>query len=252
LTLFSGSEKKNDIMTAMIRFLNLFFFAVMIVMNYLANALPLNNKTTGELSDAIPNLFTPAGITFTIWGIIYILLLIYCIIQFSVTNQAISENIGWIFGISCLLNALWIICWHYGKLPLSLIVMLGMLISLVFINIHIRDLPFGIIKASFGIYFGWICIATIANVTALLVHYSWQWFGLSEETWTIVMISAGALIAAAALVSLKNPFIGFSVIWAFAGIILKRHYDYRSIVIAAGIGIAILVIITIYGFIRRA
>jgi len=150
------------------------------------------------------------------------------------------------------MNALWIVFWHYGKLPLSLAVMLGILISLIYINVLIKDLPFGIIKASFGIYLGWICIATIANVTALLVHYNWQGFGLSEVTWTIVMILTGALITGIALLSLKNPFIALSVIWAFAGIIIKRHHDYRSIVIAAGIGIGILVIITIYGFIRRA
>ena len=235
----------------MIRFLNLIFFTVMLVMNYLANALPLNNKTTGEISDSIPNLFVPAGITFAIWGIIYLLLLTYCIIQFKTSNDAISINIGWLFGISCLLNALWIVFWHYGKLPLSLIVMLGMLVSLIYINYLIKDLQFGLIKTAFGIYLGWICIATIANVIALLVHYNWQGFGLSEETWTIVMISAGVLIAAASLLSFKNPFIALSVIWAFAGIIMKRHYDYRSIVLTAAIGIVILVVITIYGFLKR-
>ena len=109
-----------------------------------------------------------------------------------------------------------------------------------------------LIKASFGIYLGWICIATIANVTTLLVHYNWQGFGLSEETWTIVMISAGAMIAGVSLLSFKNPFIALSVIWAFAGIILKRHYDYRSIVMTAGIGIIVLLIITVYGFLRKA
>ena len=129
--------------------------------------------------------------------------------------------------------------------------MLGILISLIYINLLIKDLPFGLIKASFGIYLGWICIATIANVTTLLVHYNWAGFGLSEETWTIVMISAGTLIAAISLLSFKNPFIVLSVIWAFAGIIMKRHYDYRSIVIAAVIGIVILLIITVYGFLRK-
>ncbi|HNX79137.1 MAG TPA: hypothetical protein PKJ24_04610 [Prolixibacteraceae bacterium] len=67
----------------MIKFLNILFFAGMVVMNYLANALPLNGKNTGELSDAFPNLFVPAGITFSIWGVIYLLLLLVCIIQFS-------------------------------------------------------------------------------------------------------------------------------------------------------------------------
>jgi hypothetical protein len=223
----------------------------MIVMNYLANALPLNNKTTGQISDSIPNLFAPAGITFSIWGIIYLLLLVYCILQFRDAHKLISIRIGWYFGFSCILNAIWIVFWHYGNLPLSLIVMIGILTMLVLINSGIRDLPFGLIKAAFGIYLGWICIATIANVTAVLVHYNWQGFGLSEETWTIIMISAGALIAAITLLRLNNPFLGLSVIWAFAGIILKRHYDYRSIVMTAVIGIVILAALTVYGFFKK-
>jgi hypothetical protein len=235
----------------MIRFLNLIFFAGMLIMNFLANALPLNNKTTGELSDSFPNLFVPAGITFSIWGMIYLLLLFYCIIQFKAVNHTISLRIGWAFGISCLLNSMWIVLWHYGKLPFSLVVMFGMLAALVYINFHIKELPQGLIKASFGIYLGWICIAAIANITALLVHYKWQGFGLSEETWTIVMISAGALITGITLISLKNPFVGLSVIWAFAGIVLKRHHDYTSIVFTAVTCIVILAIVTVYGFFRR-
>ena len=233
------------------KILNLLLFAGMIVMNYLANAIPLNNKNTGELSVSFPNLFVPSGITFSIWGVIYLLLFIYCVAQFTGSDQSAISKISIVFGISCVLNALWIVFWHYGKLPLSLIVMLGILISLIYINLLIKDLPFGLIKASFGIYLGWIFIATIANVTTLLVHYNWTGFGLSEETWTIVMISAGTLIAAISLLSFKNPFIALSVIWAFAGIIMKRHYDYRSIVMTAAIGILILVVITIYGFLKR-
>jgi len=235
----------------MIKYLNIALFAGMIVMNYLANALPLNNKTTGELSDAFPNLFVPAGLTFSIWGVIYLLLIAYCIIQFTGSNQSVISDIGWLFGISCVLNALWIVCWHYGKLPLSLLVMAGLLVTLIMINLRITSLPFGIIKASFGIYLGWICIATIANVTALLVNYSWNGFGISEEIWTIIMISAGTIIVALTIYRLVNPFVGLSVIWAFTGIILKRHEDYRSIVIAAVLAIIIVTFVTIYRFIKQ-
>jgi len=235
----------------MIKILNLVLFAGMIVMNYLANALPLNNKTTGELSDSFPNLFVPAGITFSIWGIIYILLLIYSIIQFTGSNQLMMSNISWFFAISCVLNAAWIIFWHYGKLPLSLLVMLGMLVSLIYINILIKELPSGIIKASFGIYLGWICIATIANVTALLVNYKWSGFGFSDETWTIVMISIGAIITSITLYRLDNPFIGLSVIWAFTGIIIKHQHDYKQIVIAASMAIIIVGVFTVWGFVRK-
>lgn len=236
----------------MIRYANILLFIVMIVMNYLANALPLNNKTTGQLSDSFPNLFVPAGVTFSIWGIIYLLLLAFCIVQFTASNQVVVSQIGWLFGLSCLFNALWIVTWHYGKMPLSVMVMVGLLVSLIFINIAIREMPFGLVKAAFGVYLGWICIATIANVTALLVHYNWNGLGISEETWTIVMIAIGTIIVAATLWRLSNPFIGLSVVWAFAGIMIKRQDDYRTIFIAAGIGLSIVAIVLILGFLRKA
>jgi len=235
----------------MIKYISLLLFGGMLAMNYLANALPLNNKTTGELSDSYPNLFVPAGITFSIWGIIYLLLAAYCILQFRDSNKEIIAGIGWLFAASCVLNGLWIVCWHYEKLPLSLIVMLGMLITLIYINIRIREVPYDVIKASFGIYLGWICIATIANVTALLVHYSWKGSGISEETWTIIMIAAGTLIASLTLFRLNNPFIGLSVIWAFTGIILKHREDYKSIVTAATCALGIVAIITVWEFFRK-
>ena len=236
----------------MIKYINLLLFAGMIVMNYLANALPLNNKTTGELSDMYPNLFVPAGITFSIWGVIYLLLLGYCIIQFTGSNQIAIGSIGWLFAVTCILNSLWIVAWHYQKLPVSLIIMVCLLITLIIINMRLTGVAPGLMKAAFGIYLGWICIATIANVTALLVNYGWNGFGISEVTWTITMISAGTLIVSLSILSFRNAFIGLAVIWAFAGIIIKRQDDYRQIVIATVVAIIIVSIFTVAGFIRKA
>lgn len=235
----------------MIKYLNVVFFGGMIMMNYLANALPLNNKTTGQLADNYPNLFVPAGITFSIWGVIYILLAIYCVVQFTANYQAVVSEIGLSFALSCLLNALWIVFWHYEKLPLSLVTMIALLITLIYINTSLTNLPLGISKASFGIYLGWICIAAIANVTALLVHYKWTGFGVSEEAWTIIMILVGAGIAALTLYKLRNPFIGLSVIWAFTGIIIKRLDDYRLIVITSIVAISVVGIVSLWGFFRN-
>jgi len=236
----------------MIRYINILLVAGMLVMNYLANALPLNNKTTGELSDSFPNLFVPSGLTFSIWGVIYIMIIIYCVVQFTGSDKEVISNISWLFGISCILNALWIVFWHYGKIPLSLLVMLGILITLIYINISIRNSTFGIIKASFGIYLGWICIATIANVTALLVNLNWNGFNISEEIWTMIMIFAGTMIVAITIYQLKNPFIGLSVIWAFIGIAIKRHDDYRSVFISAIIALILVSLVTLWGFLRKS
>jgi hypothetical protein len=235
----------------MAKYINIILFAGMLVMNYLANALPLNNKTTGELSDSFPNLFVPAGLTFSIWGVIYLLLIVYCVVQFTGSDREVISNISWLFGISCILNALWIVFWHYGKLTSSLLVMLGLLITLIYINISIRELPFGIIKATFGIYLGWICIATIANVAALLVNANWNGFNIPQETWAIIMIFIGTLIITLTIYRLKNPFIGLAVVWAFIGIAIKRQDDYRSIFISAIIALSLVSLITIWGFFRE-
>ena len=235
----------------MMRYINILFFAVMIVMNYLANALPLNGKTTGAVSDSLPNLFAPAGLTFSIWGVIYLLLLVFCVTQFTSSNQEVISRIGWLFAVSCIFNAVWIVTWHYGRLPLSVIVMLGLLVSLIWINIIVKDLPFGLIKAAFGIYLGWICIATIANVTALLVSYNWNGFGISGETWTVIMIITGALITVLTLWRLDNPFIGLAVVWAFAGIMIKRQVDYRTIFIVAAVALAFVAVALLLAFFKK-
>ncbi len=238
----------KPILIAMLRFLTLLFFAAMVFMNYLANALPINGKTTGELSNAYPNLFVPAGITFSIWGIIYLLLAGYCVAQFLPAYRDIGVRINLLFIISCVFNALWIVVWHYQKLPWSLVAMTGILVSLILVNLQIRDLPPGLVKAAFGIYLGWICIATIANVTALLVHVGWNGFGIQQHIWTIIMIAIGTLIVLLSIIRTNNPYIGLSVVWAFAGIIIKRSDDYRSIVIAALVGVLIVGVFTLLGF----
>jgi hypothetical protein len=89
-------------------------------------------------------------------------------------------------------------------------------------------------------------------VTALLVYYKWNGFGVSQETWTIIMIVAGALITSAALLSFRNPFIGLAVVWAFIGIVIKRQTDYRSIVITAIIALSLVGLITIFEFLRKS
>lgn len=228
-----------------LKFLNLIMFAVMVFMNYLANALPINGKTTGQLSAEYPNLFVPAGVTFSIWGVIYLMLLIFIVIQFFESHKPIVQSIGLAFAISCLFNALWIVAWHYQYIALSLVIMLGLLVTLIVIGMRLQSVPMGLTKAAFGIYLGWICIATIANVTALLVSYNWGAWGFSHQLWTITLIVIGAIIVSFTLFKLNNPFIGLAVVWAFWGIVIKQSGLNQSIVSAAMIGMAVVGLITV-------
>ena len=228
----------------MIKIISLIMFTGMVVMNYLANALPIGGKTTGQISAEYPNLFVPAGITFSIWGVIYLLLAVYSVLQFFPGRiRDVPEAAGWLFSVSCLLNGMWILAWHYERLPLSVIIMTGLLVSLILINFLIRNIPFGITKAAFGIYLGWICIATIANITALLISINWNGLWISGEIWTLIMITAGALIVIPSLVKLNNPFIGLAAIWAFSGIVIRQHADYRLI---AGFALAMIIAVGVF------
>ncbi len=242
----------------MIKIINIIMFAVMIGMNYLANALPLNGKTTGELSAQYPNLFVPAGITFSIWGVIYLLLFAFVVLQFVNNNKQLVEIIGWAFAISCILNGLWIVAWHYENLPVSLVIMIALLAILIYINLQLKGTNLTFAKSAFGIYLGWICIATIANATALLVNYGWNGWGVEPATWTIILITIGLSIASITVLKLQNPYIGIAVVWAFAGILIKRYdsisggFDYSSIAITAIIAIIFMATITIYKFVKPA
>ncbi len=226
-----------------LKLINILAFAIMILMNYLANALPLGGNTTGELSARYPNLFVPAGLTFSIWGVIYLLLLGFVILQFRPENRILANTTGWLFAASCLLNALWIVAWHYQRPGISLLIMILLLICLILINRNLISFETGISKAAFGIYLGWICIATIANATAWLVSVNWAGWGLSGELWATAMVIAGAAITVFVLASFKNPFTGLAVIWALAGIIIARSWPGHSpIIISAAISAVIIAV----------
>ena len=236
--------------------LNLVGFLGTIVVNGLANALPLNNKTTAELSDQYPNLFVPAGLTFSIWGVIYILLAIFVIyvliiaIKNNTQKSAFIGNIGILFFISSLANIGWIFAWHYEVLPLSLVLMLVILGSLItiYLRLHIgksNSTPSEkyLVHLPFSVYLGWITIATIANVTALLVSMRWNTFGLGEQFWAVAVIIVGIAIALSVLFMRKDIFYCLVVDWALLGILLKRLADstpVQSVIVISIIGMVLI------------
>ena len=72
--------------------LNSLGFLGTVIINALANIIPINNKTTGELSDQYPNLFVPAGLTFSIWAVIYLLLAIFVIYALIIAIKKDDQN----------------------------------------------------------------------------------------------------------------------------------------------------------------
>ena len=237
--------------------LNVFGLLGFLLVNFLANALPLNGKYTGELSDQYPNLFVPAGLTFAIWGLIYILFILFATYQFrkvfrTSPGRNFLDDVGILFFVSCLANMAWIFAWHYEMVALSMAIMVILFLSLL--GVYIR-LGIGLksvsmkekmyVHAPFSIYLGWITIASIANATALLVDAGWGGMGMSEVFWTVFAIGAGTLVTVLILLRRKDIFFAAVPVWAFAGIILKRATTsplYGYIVVASFAGIVIILI----------
>lgn len=214
--------------------LNLIGFLGTIIINGLANTLPLNNKTTGALSDYYPNLFVPAALTFSIWGVIYILLAIFVMYSLIIALRRDAKGffinrIGILFFLTCLANIGWIFSWHYQMVLLSLVFMLilfGCLLA-IYLRLSIGKSDATkkekyIVHVPFSVYLGWITIATIANVTAVLVNAKWNTFGLGEPFWTVVVLVVGIAITIAMLLRRKDIFYCLVVDWALLGILIKR------------------------------
>jgi hypothetical protein len=230
-------------------------YIFMITMNALANALPINGMTTGQLSDRYPNLFVPAGFTFSIWGLIYLLLGVF------VTGQAIRSfgktgrpsfhgATGFFFILSSLANGCWILAWHYELVALSLLIMLiifGSLIA-IYLRLGIGSSPVAgsdrfLFFLPFSVYLGWISIATIANLTAVLVRYGWNVVAPGDAPWACIGIAAGVTIAIMAMERKGDVFWALTVAWALFGILAKRLAAGEpsvSVTACAGAGIVVL------------
>ena len=220
-------------------------YIAMVVMNFLANSLPINNRGTGEISNAYPNLFAPAGPSFSIWGLIYLLLGIYVIYQFVKKDQKTEEVIQKInpfFIASSLANISWIFAWHYDYIAISVAVMAVLLILLIKIADIIRLGNFTTIEkvsiwAPFSIYFGWITVASIANITVFLVSIGWNGFGLADFVWTSIILLVGALIGILRMNKDKNIAYGLVLVWAYSWILFKHLFlsgfdgQYQSIIV---------------------
>lgn len=240
-------------------------FIMMVTVNALANILPINGVGTGEVSDNYGNLFAPAAITFAIWGLIYLLLLGFTV-YFALELHKIEKElksllifIGIWFGLSSIANTIWIFAWHYDAIWLTLPLMIFILVSLIMINMKLRQHKLSflkkiLIRLPFTIYFGWITVATVANTTTFLVWSNWSRLNLSEVFWADIIFVIGAGIGFASILYYKSYAYGMVLIWAYVGILIKHlsadgfNGEYMSAVITICLSLLALVVAQVFLF----
>jgi benzodiazapine receptor len=226
-----------------------------IAVNGLANALPLNGQTTGEISDRFDVYFVPAGYVFSIWGVIYLALLSFTIYQAlpSQRDNPRLRRIGYLYALSCVANIAWLFLWHYEFFELTIVAMGALLLLLIAIYLvlgfgrsRVSAAETWLARVPFSIYLGWITVATIANVTSLLDYLNWSGWGIDPQMWAVIMLIAGAVIASAVSVTRGDVAYVLVIVWAFAGIAVK-HSDTWIVALTAGLAALVVALTLLLG-----
>lgn len=198
--------------------------------NTLANLLPLNGQTTGEVSDRFPLLITPPGYVFGIWGLIYTGLIGYAIYQAlpAQRDNPRLRQIAWPFVLSCAANIAWLLLWHHNQFGLTMGAMLSLLFALIAVDRRLGTMgeqsPADLILARlpFSVYLGWISVATIVNATVVLANAGWDGLGLSPELWTTGLLAVATGLGVT--MGTREGDVAYPLVlaWAFAGIAAKN------------------------------
>lgn len=219
-----------------------------LVVNFLANALPLNGQTSAEIANRLPILFVPANYVFSIWGVIYTLLIGFGIYQAlpSQRENPLLRRVGYWFAVSCVANFTWLFLFHYEQFPLSMIAMIVLLVSLIIIYTRLgvgrerlNTAGKWLLHIPFSVYMGWISVATIANAAYVLYNVQWDGFGIAGAVWAVVMLVVAAGLTLVNIATRRDIAYTSVILWALVGIMIKQS-AVQPVAITAGLMVAVV------------
>jgi hypothetical protein len=244
--------------SSFLKWINAVAFVLTVLVNGLAGGTTLlGGKLTSEISGANPTLVTPAGYVFSIWSVIYILLGVFIVFQAlpSQKGKGFQEKIGWLFVLSSVLNVVWLFLWQFEYLSLSVVIMFMLLASLIaiYLRLSIGKSTVSLreklaVHVPFSVYLGWITVASIANVSVMLVSLEWDGFGIGQEVWATVIIIIALLIALLVIATRKDVAYGLVIIWALLGIAVEQSGNW-NIVTTVEISVVVIVVGLILSFV---
>jgi hypothetical protein len=230
---------------------NTVLLAFTLLMNGLAGSGVFNGKSVGDVSAQYDTLFAPAGYAFSIWGVIYLMLILFVGYQWFAwlkrKEDTELKQTGIWFGVSSIANGLWIVAWLNESLGISVLLILILLGSLILLTARLRleiwDAPGRIIAFVWWpivIYLGWIVVATVANIAAFLVSINFNAGFISASVWTIILITVAGFIYLFLVLYRNMREAALVGIWAFIAIAVRQWQIHDGIVVAAIAGAVIL------------
>ncbi|NLO39055.1 MAG: tryptophan-rich sensory protein [Ruminiclostridium sp.] len=217
--------------------INLILLAVTLAVNTLGALGIINGLTQKEISDKYVTLITPSPSTFSIWSVIYSLLIASVIVmivkQKDPYYQRAIEQISTLFWVSCILNIAWIVAFSFVLIELSVLFIFGFVITLALIckkQLSIQEGKRWLLPLSFGIYTGWLFIASVVNTAAMLVKWEWNGFGIADDVWALIVLIIAIVLTVFVLLKNRNAAFPLPIAWAYLGIhqFLKSMEGFKS------------------------
>jgi len=243
---------------------NLLFLAATLVINTFGAIGLINGLSQKQISDMYLTLITPIPSTFSIWSVIYSFLLIAMIAMIikkdDIYYQKAIDSISSLFRISCLLNIAWIVSFSFLLVEISVVFILGFVITLALISMRLLKIREGkrwLLPVSFGLYGGWLFIATVVNTAAALIKVKWSGIGLTQEYWGCIMLIVAIFLLIVVLLKIRNAVFPLPIAWAYFGIyqFLQSPQGFKgaftTLQTVALLGIAVIIIISAVLFYRN-
>jgi len=239
-------------------------FAAVIVVNSLAGGTTLlGGRNTADVSAAYPTLITPAGFTFSIWGVIYALLAAFIVFQLlpSHRQDRFNRQVGYFFILSSLFNIIWLFLWQYEYIATSVPLIFALLVTLIIVYLRLDVGRSAATRGErvcvhlpFSVYLGWITIASIADVSSGLVSVNWTGFGLSPSTWAQLVVLVALVITLLVIGTRRDPAFGLVVVWALIGITANQlaHPDVTMVTEASAVLVAAAALVVLYLVLARS
>lgn len=213
---------------------------------------PVSEAAGGALAADASHL-APASPAFSVWSVIYAGLGAWTVWQWWLRRD--ERRVVGLAVISLLLNAAWILSVQAGRIWLSVVVIVALLavLAMLFTRLVSTEPP-GRVAAvvtdgTFGLYLGWVCVATCANVAAALAASGFEGAG-APEVWAVAVITAVACVGMAlAWYGRGRVAVAATLVWGLVWIVVGRTAadpdQIRSVPTAvAAVAAAVVVVVT--------
>ncbi len=235
--------------------LSIFSILVMIALYVGTQAGWFGDNPVGRTGNYNEPLIVPEPYAFAIWGLIYLCLIILPIFHWFKRRESTTKWNSFREWFSCnvVLNGLWLVAASYDWLWTSVIIIIGMLVSLYNMRVILSQLKgagesvqYWMEEFVVHIYFAWITLATVLNISAALTMYGWNGFGQTEVFWSLIILPIAAIIAALIFYKFRDRAFAGVVVWAFVAIVVKHFTANPSIaylsMLVAGVFFALMVL----------